>query len=168
MTLPAPALAARAPALLRTIVLGGAIVGVLDLIAAVSIGLAAGANPMRVVQSIASGLLGRAAYAGGWQTVAVGLAAHFTIATVVAAVYVLATRAWPAIGRRPLVAGSVYGLLVFATMYGVVLPLVGIRAWPTTASAYARAIGAHLFAVGWPIALWATRCAASPESEHGA
>ena len=46
-------------------------------------------------QSIASGLLGKAAYEGGSATAPLGLALHFFIAFVMALVYVLAARRLP-------------------------------------------------------------------------
>jgi hypothetical protein len=45
---------------------------------------------------------------------------------------------------------------VFIVMYRVVLPLAGLQAWTTHRQAFWRAIGAHVVAVGWPIAFWTT------------
>jgi hypothetical protein len=48
---------------------------------------------IRIRQSIASGLLGRHAFAGGWQTAALGVLLHFFIAFVIVLVFVLVARA---------------------------------------------------------------------------
>lgn len=158
MTLSVPALPVRPrPSLPRLCATGGLLVGVLDLLAAMLFGAFTGATPTRVAQSIASGLLGRAAYDGGWTTAALGIALHFGIATAIATVYVVASRRLPMLRTRPVVAGALYGLCVFVFMYRVVLPLAGLQAWPTRWQGFARAVGAHLFAVGWPIAFWTVR-----------
>jgi uncharacterized membrane protein YagU involved in acid resistance len=154
---PVPAPLRSLPSLMRLCAIGGVLVGVLDLLAAVLIGTFTGAPPVRVAQSIASGLLGRAAYDGGWGTAAIGVGLHFGIAFSVASVYVLASRRLPALRTRPLLSGAVYGLGVFVFMYRVVLPLAGLQAWPTHWPGFARGVGAHLLAVGWPIALWTAR-----------
>jgi hypothetical protein len=69
--------------------LGGLIAGVCDLTYAVVFHAAQGVKPIRIPQSIASGLLGVNSYEGGWATAALGVALHFTIALAAAAVYLL-------------------------------------------------------------------------------
>jgi hypothetical protein len=145
------------PSLTSVCATGGLLVGVLDLSAAMLFGVFTGATPVRVAQSIASGLLGRAAYGGGWATAAIGVVLHFGIALCVASAYVVASRRLPGLRARPVVAGAIYGLGVFLFMYRVVLPLAGLQAWPARWQGFARAIGAHLMAVGWPIAFWTAR-----------
>jgi hypothetical protein len=136
---------------------GGLLIALLDLLAAILFGVFTGVTPMRVAQSIASGLLGRAAYSGGWRTAALGVALHVGIAFCVAGVYVIGSRWLPRLRARPALSGAIYGLAVFVVMYRVVLPLAGLQAWPTRWPEFARAIGAHLLAVGWPIAWWTAR-----------
>jgi len=71
----------------RAIFWGGSIAGVLDIAAAfVNSGLR-DVKPMRVLQAIASGLLGPDAFTGGIATTALGAVLHFFIATVATAVY---------------------------------------------------------------------------------
>lgn len=142
------------PTLAKSIAGASLLVGVFDLTDAFVFNAVMGISPLRVTQSIASGFLGRAAYDGGWATGALGVALHFIISTIVAAVFVAAASAWPALRRRPFVWGTLYGLLVFVVMYRVVLPAVGLNAWPRRWPAFANAVGAHIFAVGLPIALW--------------
>jgi len=75
----------------RAIVFGGLVAGVLDITAAFVIYGLRGALPVRIPQSIANGLLGAAAYKGGFATAALGAALHFFIALVATAVYYVAT-----------------------------------------------------------------------------
>ena len=80
----------------RTILLATAVAGTLDITdACVYYGVTKGVAPERIFQSVASGLLGKAAYAGGATTVALGLFLHFAIMAAMAAVYVLASRRLP-------------------------------------------------------------------------
>lgn len=86
-----------------------------------------GSSPIRTMKSIASFWLGKAAAAGGMETAALGLATHFGLATIMALVYGVATSFMPALRRRPFVTGPIYGLILYAVMYLVVLPL----RWPS-------------------------------------
>ena len=77
---------------------------------------------MKVWQSVASGWIGKAAGDGGWATASLGIVTHFGIATVMAAVYALAATRLPVLYRRPLLCGFFYGFVLYAVMYGIVLP----------------------------------------------
>jgi uncharacterized membrane protein YagU involved in acid resistance len=112
---------------------------------------------VRILQSIAAGLVGRqTAFAGGWPTAALGLALHFSIATTIAAVFVMAARMWPRLAARPLVAGPIYGVIVYLVMNVVVIPL---SAAPATASppvaTVVNGVLIHMCGVGLPAVLWA-------------
>ena len=134
---------------------GGLIAGTLDITAAcVSSWLRAGVPPMRVLQSVASGILGAAAYSGGIKVAALGLALHFFIATTWTAVFYFASRKLRFLIERPITWGLVYGVTVYAFMNFVVLPL---SAFPqrTPPRLSGRIIGLLIimFCVGLPIAL---------------
>jgi uncharacterized membrane protein YagU involved in acid resistance len=146
-------LRARTRQLIGPIVAGGLVAGALDIIdAAIFFGFR-GVSPVVILQSIASGLLGRSAYQGGGRTAVLGLALHFFIAHVVAAVFVVASRLRPALIARPVAWGAVYGVGVFFTMRNVVLPLAGLPpasfSWPV----FLNGITIHVIGVGIPIAL---------------
>ena len=82
--------------LLQAILIGGLIAGALDITCAFIFSyIRSGRSPAFVLQSVASGVLGRDAYQGGTKTAALGLGFHFVIALTAAAVYVLASRALP-------------------------------------------------------------------------
>jgi len=87
----------------RAILWGGLIVGALDITAAfVNSGLR-GVGPLRVLRSIASGLLGAEASKGGLATAALGALLHFFIATVATAVYYAASRKLKLLVQQPIV-----------------------------------------------------------------
>jgi hypothetical protein len=149
----------------RAIVLGGLVVGVLDIADAFIFFGLRGASPVRILQGIAGGLLGRDSFAGGWQTAALGLAIHFFIATVVVAVYVLASRHMRWLVKAPFITGPLYGIGVWLVMNFVVLPLSasGPSAFRTVVVINGLLI--HMLGVGLPSALFARaagRSAASP------
>jgi hypothetical protein len=109
---------------------------------------------MRVMQSVASGLLGAAAYTGGVTSAALGVASHFLIATTWTAIFYLASRRVHFLTQNAVVAGLVYGVVVYAFMNFVVIPLSAVpqRAAPTLPG---RIIGllVIMFCIGLPIAL---------------
>src|SRR3954452_4928897 len=76
------------PRALDTILYGGLVVGVLDgLFALIFYGLILGVKPLRIFQSVAAGLLGKASYDGGIPTFLLGILLHFIVASCIAAVY---------------------------------------------------------------------------------
>jgi len=148
---------------LRAILGGGLVAGVLDLTYALVEWSLRGSTPARVLQSIASGVLGRAAYAGGWATAALGIAFHFAIATGACAVYFAASRRIALLVERPVVCGALYGVAVYFVMQLIVLPLSAVP-WKVSfpASRIASGLVAHVACVGLPIALAIRWADASP------
>jgi uncharacterized membrane protein YagU involved in acid resistance len=77
-----------------------------------------------VFQSVAAGWIGReASRAGGMETALLGLGTHFLIATLMAAVYVLAAQSFKALTKGAILWGFVYGLILYVAMNYVVVPL---------------------------------------------
>src|SRR5258708_33505129 len=71
---------------LRAILLGGLIAGILDIsYACIFSYIRRRTSPVVILQSVASGALGRSAFEGGAKTAALGLFFHFLIATTAAA-----------------------------------------------------------------------------------
>jgi len=140
---------------LPAILWGGLACGVLDITqACVAWGIQNGARPVRIFQSVAAGLLGRAAFDGGAKTAALGLTLHFFIAFSAAAVYYVASRKIRFLTARAVIAGLLYGEAVWLFMNFVVIPLsaIGQRGPMTMAAFWTGPIG-HMFLVGLPIAL---------------
>lgn len=144
------------PKAIQAIAWGGLLAGVMDISAAFVTWGVRGVSPVRILQSIASGLLGANAYQGGLATAALGAALHFLIATTAAAVYFLASRKLSFLTQRAVTWGMLYGVTVYLFMYFVVLPLAGIKS-RFTISAVAIAVITHIVCVGLPISLTVRR-----------
>ncbi len=141
----------------RAILLGGIIVGALDAIdAVVFFGLRSRVRPIRIFQSIASGVLGRSAFQGGLRAAIIGVLLHFFIATIIVAVYVMASRVMPLLARRIVLFGTLYGLVAYAVMNLVVLPLSAATRGAYPVPVLANGILIHMFGVGLPSA-WSAR-----------
>ncbi len=138
----------------------GLLCGVMDIGAAFLLAwISSRVHPMRLLQGIASGLLGRASFQHGWATGALGLAFHFLIAFTAAAVFYAASRKLPALLDHPWLAGGGYALVVYGFMYWVVMPLSRLHRGPVTLSYTATAIVVHIICVGLPISLMVHRFA---------
>ena len=143
----------------RAILWGGLVAGTLDIADALIFFGLRGASPAIVLQSIASGLLGAAAFRGGAATAALGLFLHFVIAFGAATVFWLASRAIPLLVRYYAIAGLLFGGAVYLFMNRVVLPLSAIsRASlaPPPPIGLINGVLAVMLLVGLPIAM-ATR-----------
>jgi hypothetical protein len=139
---------------LQAILFGGLVAGTFDLTSAfITTGLRGGSHE-RMLQSIASGLLGADSFAGGAATAAVGVLAHFAIAFVWTIVFYLASRKIKFLIDRPVVSGVIYGVLVYLLMYYVIVPLSAAPfQMPHSLDAIARDVFIHIICVGLPIAL---------------
>lgn len=145
---------------LRAIFWGGLIAGTLDITYAfVFYGLRNGLTPARILQSVASGLLGADAFKGGAAIDALGAALHFLIAFTAAALYYAASRKFDFLVRHAVPCGVIYGLLIYAFMNYVVVPLSAVP--PRGAPApivFITGLLVHMFFIGLPIALAVRRC----------
>ena len=138
----------------QPILWGGLIAGTLDIVAAcLTAWLRAGTSPVRVFQFIASGLLGAASFTGGTKTAVLGLALHFLIATVATIVFYFASRNLLFLIERPITAGLLYGVAVYAFMNFVVIPLSAVSQRPVPLSGRIIGLLVIMFCVGLPIAL---------------
>jgi hypothetical protein len=141
---------------LKTIVIAGLTAGALDITYAFIIWGLRGVTPIRIGQSIASGLLGREAAVGGGTAMGLlGLLLHFILATIIAAIYYGAARNIRLLVDRAVPWGIAYGLVTYGVMNYVVMPLSAIGAVGDSGPAYIRITGVlvHMFLIGLPIAL---------------
>lgn len=154
MSTASAALSLEKPKAYRTIFWGGLIAGTLDILAAFVNSGWRGVSPTRVLQSIASGLLGANSFKGGFATAVLGLVLHFFIATTAAAVYYAASRKLKVLIEQPIVCGLAYGIPVYLVMNLIVLPLSAVpfkvSHAPTNVATAALIL---MFCVGLPIAL---------------
>lgn len=139
------------------VLVGGAIAGVLDITFAISFAVYNGLTPERLLQIVASGLLGNAAFNGGAQTAAVGLLCHFALSFAWMSLFLLAARKTPALLAKPLLSAMLFGTLVFLAMRLVVLPLSAFPR-PVTFQPLSTVLDllSHMFLFGLPI-VWASR-----------
>jgi hypothetical protein len=159
-----PVSAGRRP--LAAILTGGFLGGTFDLLFAfVYYGARSGAKPVRIMQSVAGGLLGRATYEGGPATAALGVLLHYTIATGAAVVFFGLSRFAPVLVRRALPAGIVFGAGIYFVMNMVVVPLSAWHspAWPPPHDVIA--ILGHL-CIGLLIAFAIKRLAPAPAAKN--
>jgi hypothetical protein len=131
--------------------------GVMDISAAFITWAPRGISPVRILQSIASGWFGKAAFSGRYHFAAIGLATHFLIAYSWAAAYYAVSRKASFLAHRAVPAGVMYGVLVYGVMYWVVRPLSNVAASPFSWFNTIVAIVTHVFCVGLPIALVTAR-----------
>ncbi len=150
--------------LLRTVLLGGLIVGIADAIVYhwIVSSLIEG-NPLTsVYQYLASGALGMAAFEGGTGTVLLGVFFHFLVSFVVAAVFILSADRIPVVRRYAIPASLVYGVGVFIVMNMIVLPLSAAPPLPPpTITQLIMAILDHILVVGLPLGILVRRGANS-------
>ena len=139
----------------RALLYGTVVVGALDILEVMVFAGMRGVAPIRVLQGIASGLLGRGAYGGGVLAAALGALLQFFIAFVVVAVYHLASRRLPVLVRAPLLCGALYGVLVYAVMNLVVVPASAAAIGKPTAAGVINGLLIHALGVGIPSALFA-------------
>ena len=137
---------------------GGLVAGTLDIIYACAFwALKAGVPVQRILQSVAAGLLGRASFEGGMKTAALGLFLHYFIAITMSTVYYFVAGRWAALRHRPLAYGAAYGLVLYAVMNYIVLPLSAAGRGSRDPLWIALSIAVHVLLIGIPIALFARR-----------
>ncbi|MDB5691973.1 MAG: hypothetical protein JWO81_1036 [Alphaproteobacteria bacterium] len=143
--------------MLRPIVIATLIAGTLDILSAFFFAHLGGMGPAGVLKFVASGPFGSApTESAGWALV--GLAVHFAIMACMATAYMLVAPRIPILLRRPILAGLLYGVLLWLIMYWVVRPL----RWPEMPLPHnlygiANALFSHCILVGIPITLVASR-----------
>lgn len=147
---------------LRAVLIGGSIAGALDILFAITYAAINGTEPVKLLQTVASGLLGMAAFDGGVPTAVLGLAGHFGMSYLWAALFVAAASRLPQLVAKPIVAGPVFGILVFFIMRLIVLPLSAFP-YPIVFRPLSWGLDllSHMFFFGLPIAIWAAKAVRS-------
>lgn len=133
---------------------GGLIAGAIDITYALGFSAARGVPPTRILQSVASGLLGGAAYQGGAATAALGFVLHFLLMLIIAAIFYFASTRLRFLVERPVAWGALYGFLAYWVMNLIVLPL---SAFPSEVKfvpiVVITSLIVHAFGIGVPIAI---------------
>jgi hypothetical protein len=110
----------------RTVVCIGLVAGTLDITENLVFGQLRGVSPWRVFQYIASGLIGKQAFRGGWETVLLGVSVHYAIALAWTGVFYAVARKFAIVMRWPVLSGLLYGGVVYLIMTFIVVPLSGV------------------------------------------
>src|SRR6266581_3396221 len=136
----------------RAIASAGLIAGILDITSAFVIAELKGTGSIRMLQGIASGLLGPRSFEGGMATAGLGLAIHFLIAFTAASVFYAASRKLTFLTQHAVTSGLLYGIAVYLSMYWIVVPLAFVNAHHSV-SRDVTAVIIHMLLIGLPISL---------------
>src|SRR5437660_11652591 len=98
---------------LLTILWIGFLAGTLDITDNLIFNQSRGITPKMVFQYIATGLIDMQAFRGGPASVALGVAMHYSIAVVWAAIFYAASRKFAILSRWPVLSGLVYGGVIW-------------------------------------------------------
>ena len=136
---------------------GGLVAGALDLTFAFVFSWLHGGTPVRVLQFIASGVLGRGSFQMGLASAALGAFFHFFTSVCAATIYYLASLRFSFLTRRVLISGAIFGVLMFFAMRFVVIPLSAIKPSPMKAASAIPDLCSHVFLFGMVIAYAVSR-----------
>ena len=152
-----------------TILLAWLLAGTLDITAAFVYYVGSSATGAeRLLQGIASGVLGAAAFTGGAATAVLGLLLHYLIALIWTVVLFAAFRVVTPLRRHSVVTGIAYGVVVWLAMNLIVLPLSNVRQVPIRVGPAVTAVVILVLCIGLPMSLvlaWSLRDAGGGSSD---
>jgi hypothetical protein len=148
-----PAVAPRSA--LRGILYGTVVAGVLDATFAVIVDVVIlrAFSLLGVLQWIASGAIGSAAFRGGLATAALGVVIHFALAAFFTTIYWIASLRIAALRTQAIPVGILYGAGIWLVMDLIVLPHSGVPKAAFDPIVFTAFLLDHAFFVGLPIAL---------------
>jgi hypothetical protein len=138
---------------LKTIFLSGFVAATLDMLAAIIVyaHIQQKTTALKILQSIASAVFGKAAYDGGIEMGLYGLAFHFFIAFCFAAAYCFFFPYVSFFRKHTVISGVLYGVLIWLIMNLVVLPIAFQHSPSFTWGTAFTGIIILIVAVGLPI-----------------
>jgi len=141
--------------LLRSSVIGGLIIGALHLIIqAWFVFSFLGKTPfISVLQYIASGAMGNAAFTGGLATAQLGVVLEFLMTIIIAGVFILSVDRIPLLRRYVIVGSLLYGFGVFIVMNFIVLPLSAAPPVPVSTMEIIEIAVEHILLIGLPLGI---------------
>ena len=137
--------------IIKPIAIATLICGTLDILFAVILTLSRGRDPAAMLRFVASGPFADATNWGAAGSL-LGLAVHFTLMAIMVAWFMVAARNVPPLTDKPWLAGIIYGLITYAVMNLIIVPLRFPAAWPPKPMAIATQLFAHIVLVGLPTA----------------
>jgi hypothetical protein len=140
---------------LRGILYGTVIAGVLDATFAVVVDVVIlrAFSLLGVLQWIASGAIGNAAFSGGLATAALGVVIHFALAAFFTTIYWISSLRIGALRTHAVPLGIAYGAAIWIVMDLIVLPHSGVPKAAFDPIVFTAFLLDHAFFVGLPIAL---------------
>ncbi len=111
------------------VICGGLIAGTIDIGSACVINML---SPRIILQAIASGLLGAASFQGGLPAELAGLGLQWGMSLLIAAIFVVGAMRIRWLRRHWIAAGAAYGVVIYAVMNYVVVPLSAAPFHPST------------------------------------
>ena len=142
--------------MLKPIAIATAIAGTLDILFAMILTVFFGREIGNMLRYVGSGPFPSAMDMGTGGAI-LGLLVHFGLMAIMAAVLMLFVRQRPQLLDKPVVLGIVYGLVTYAIMNLIVVPLRFDAPLPPSALSIATQLFAHICLVGIPMALIAAR-----------
>ncbi|HSM70187.1 MAG TPA: hypothetical protein VK851_01465 [Anaerolineales bacterium] len=144
--------------LLRLSVISGLIIGVLHLVIQAWIVfiliLKLAPSFMVGAQFIASGLLGDAAYTGGFATALLGVILEFVMTIIIAGIFIFSADRIPLLRKNVIVGSLLYGFGVFVVMNFVVLPLSAATvSAPPPMGLLIEMVLEHMLLIGLPLGI---------------
>ena len=128
-----------------------ALCGTLDILFAVLLTLWRARDPAAMLRFVASGPFPQATEWGASGSV-LGLVVHFALMALMVLAFVVASARFPILLDKPLLWGLVFGLITYAAMNLIIVPIRFPTAWPPKALAIGTQLFAHIALVGWPTA----------------
>ena len=141
---------------LRLSVIGGLILGMLHLIVqSWFVFSILEKNPfISVLQYVASGAMGNAAFTGGLATALLGLVFDFILTTIMSGVFILSADRIPLLCKHVIPGSLLYGFGVFIVMNFIVLPLSAAPPLPAPPMwLFIEIILEHVLLIGLPLGL---------------
>ena len=143
---------------MRAALYGAGAVGALDFAYATIFVVLKGRPWFRPWQGVASSVLGPDSLQGGYPSALFGILLHFTVATCIVGVYLIASRWLPFLRRKFLLWGIAFGVIAFFVMNLAVVPLTRIGPRPLTWSPFnIGGLLVHAFLLGPAAAYFAGR-----------
>ena len=109
-----------------TVMAGGLAIAATDLIYCLLFWSPQGVSPMRILQSVAAGALGRASFHGGFATALLGACFQWLIGFGFVLAYALVARHVSLLRQHARRYGIAYGMLLYLVMHNIVVPLSAV------------------------------------------
>lgn len=143
--------------MLKPIAIATAVSGTLDILFAMILTMAIGKGDIpAMLRFVASGPFPQAPEWGGPGAV-LGLLVHFSLMAIMAAIFVLAARQYPAMLESPIKWGVIYGLVTYVAMNWIVVHFRFDTPLPPKTVSIVTQLFAHIVLVGIPFGLITAR-----------